>query len=161
MRDRFELVVTDGGRESAGFMGSTRDCVCRAVALVTGRPYMEVYDVINAEASRERSGSRKRGRRSSARAGVFKATTARVMDRFGLFWTPTMRIGSGCTVHLRPDELPQGVPLVVSVSGHVTAVVDGKIHDTHDPARDGTRCVYGYWTPRLVKHTHKDSTEEP
>lgn len=23
---------------------------------------------------------------------------------------------------------------------------DGVIRDTHDPSRDGTRCVYGYWT---------------
>lgn len=25
------------------------------------------------------------------------------------------------------------------------AVVDGVVRDTHDPSRDGTRCVYGYW----------------
>ena len=33
----------------------------------------------------------------------------------------------------------------MSVSKHITAVVDGVIHDTFDPSRDGTRCVYGYW----------------
>ncbi len=36
--------------------------------------------------------------------------------------------------------------LIVSVSKHMTAVIDGVIHDTHNPSRDGTRCVYGYWT---------------
>ncbi len=34
-----------------------------------------------------------------------------------------MQIGSGCTVHLRADELPSG-RLVVSVSRHLTAVID-------------------------------------
>ena len=57
-----------------------------------------------------------------------------------------MQIGSGCTVHLRADELPPG-RLVVSVSKHLTAVIDGVIHDTHDCSRRGTRCVYGYWQP--------------
>jgi hypothetical protein len=55
-----------------------------------------------------------------------------------------MQIGSGCTVHLKANELPAG-RLVVSVSKHLTAVVDGVIHDTHDCSRGETRCVYGYW----------------
>jgi hypothetical protein len=55
-----------------------------------------------------------------------------------------MGIGTGCTVHLRDGELPSG-RLVVSVSRHEVAVIDGVMHDTHDPSRDGTRCVYGYW----------------
>jgi hypothetical protein len=55
-----------------------------------------------------------------------------------------MSIGSGCTVHLRDGELPMG-RLIVSVSLHLVAVIDGIIHDTHDCSRDGTRCVYGYW----------------
>ena len=55
-----------------------------------------------------------------------------------------MAIGQGCTVHLRADELPAG-RLVVRLSRHVCAVVDGTVHDNHDPRRNGTRCVYGYW----------------
>lgn len=56
-----------------------------------------------------------------------------------------MQIGQGCEVHLRADELPPG-RLIVSVSKHVTAVINGVIHDTHDPSRDGTRCVCGYFS---------------
>jgi hypothetical protein len=56
-----------------------------------------------------------------------------------------MHIGSGCQVHLRREELPAG-RLVVQASKHVVAVIDGVIHDTHDSSRDGTRCVYGYWS---------------
>jgi hypothetical protein len=57
-----------------------------------------------------------------------------------------MRVGSGCRVHLRADELPPG-RLIVRVSKHVAAVIDGVIHDTFDCSRGGTRCVYGYFTP--------------
>ena len=66
------------------------------------------------------------------------------MAGLGFSWTPTMGIGTGCKVHLRDGELPQG-RLVVSVSKHYVAVIDGVIFDTHDCSRNGTRCVYGYW----------------
>jgi len=141
-------VYDDGGRKAAGYTGDTGDCVCRAVAIATGLPYQQVYDAINESAEIERPGARRgrqRGRRSSARTGVFKQTTRKFIEALGWTWTPTMTIGSGCTVHLRADELPPG-RLIVSVSKHLTAVVDGVVHDTHDPRRDGTRCVYGYWS---------------
>lgn len=57
-----------------------------------------------------------------------------------------MAIGQGTTVHLRADELPSG-RLVARVSRHVVAVIDGVAYDSHDPTRDGTRCVYGVWMP--------------
>jgi hypothetical protein len=136
------FVLDDGGRSAAGFKGKTGDCVVRAVAIATGRPYREVYDLVNELARRERPRG-KRGR-SSARTGVAKQTSARLMEALGGVWTATMSIGSGCKVHLRPEELPSG-RLVVSVSRHLVAVIDGVIHDTHDPSREGTRCVYGFW----------------
>jgi hypothetical protein len=139
-------VYNDGGRAAAGFKGDTGDCVTRAIAIATQLPYQEIYDLVNEEAQRERPGSKRRkGKRSSARTGVFKDTKRRVLERLGWTWTPTMQIGQGCTVHLRADELPAG-RLVVGVSRHSVAVIDGIIHDTHDPSRDGTRCVYGYWS---------------
>lgn len=56
-----------------------------------------------------------------------------------------MAIGSGCKVHLRSDELPTG-RIIVSVSKHYVAVIDGVLHDIYDPSRHGNRCVYGYWS---------------
>ena len=47
-----------------------------------------------------------------------------------------MKVGQGCKVHLREDELPSG-RIIVSVSKHLTAVIDGGCHDTYDPSRDG------------------------
>lgn len=96
------------------------------------------------ERKRERRSSRKRGT-SSARNGVHGATMRRYMESIGWRFVPTMTIGSGCKVHLRADELPSG-RIVCNVSKHYVAVIDGVIHDTHDPSRDGTRCVYGYYT---------------
>lgn len=138
-----EFTPNDGGRIAAGYKGSVGDCVCRSIAIATGKPYQEVYEALNALASTERTGKRKRGT-SSARDGVYKATIRRYMESIGWQWVPTMSIGQGCKTHLRADELPPG-RLVVSVSRHMTAVIDGVIHDTHDPSRDGARCVYGYF----------------
>lgn len=145
-----KFVYNDGGREAAGFKGSTGDCVCRAIAIATERPYKEIYDLINEYGKAERpnrktrKGNKYNGSRSSARTGVYKDTIRKIMEQFGWKWVPTMQIGQGCKVHLAEDELPSG-RLVVSVSRHCTAVIDGVINDTYDPSRDGTRCVYGYF----------------
>ena len=136
--------MNDGGRSAAGYKGTTGDCVVRAIAIATGKPYQEVYDAVNATAAGERRGKRKRGI-SNARTGVYKATIRRFLESLGWTWTPTMAIGSGCKVHLRAEELPTG-RLIVSVSKHLVAVIDGVINDIHDPQRGETRCVYGYWS---------------
>jgi hypothetical protein len=135
----------DGGRAAAGYRGKTGDCVVRSIAIATGLPYQHIYDMVNRASTRERTGTRKRGI-SNARTGVYKSTIHRVMKELGWTWTPTMQIGSGCKVHLRPNELPSG-RLIVSVSKHLTTMVDGIIYDTHDCSRRGKRCVYGYWQP--------------
>jgi hypothetical protein len=57
-----------------------------------------------------------------------------------------MGIGTGCRVHLRAGELPGG-RIITRLTGHLAAVIDGVVHDTEDPGRAGTRCVYGYWVP--------------
>jgi len=123
---------SDGGRAAAGYKGDAKDCVCRAIAIVTGRPYADVYAAITSIAGR------------SPRQGIRKADTRRIMEHFGGRWTATMTVGAGCTVHLTADELPGG-RIVASVSRHVVAMIDGVIYDNHDPRRAGRRCVYGYW----------------
>ena len=135
-------IYDDGGREAAGFKGSAGDCTVRSIAIVSGRPYREIYDELNELAKTERP--RKGRKRSSARNGVKRPTIRRYLEGQGFIWVPCMQIGSGCQVHLTKGELPAG-RLIVSVSKHITAVIDGVIHDTHDPQRDTGRCVYGYW----------------
>lgn len=138
------FTYNDGGRAAAGFRGDAGgDCVCRAVAVASRRPYLEIYNLIAKLALGERPRARN-GKRSTPRSGVFKGTSRRLMDALGFQWVSTMGIGTGCSVHLREGELPKG-RLVVSVSRHLVAVVDGVTYDTADPSRGGTRCVYGYW----------------
>ncbi len=133
------FIYADGGRAAAGFKGETRDCVTRAIAIATGQDYQAVYDDLNALAKARGEST------SSARTGVQKPTTRAYMASLGWAWVPCMGIGTGCTVHLAPGELPMG-RLVVQCSRHVVAVIDGVVHDTHNPSRGGTRCVYGYWS---------------
>lgn len=138
-----QFVYNDGGRAEAGYLGRTGDCATRAIAIATGEPYQKVYDLINDFAKSERTGKRKRGR-SNARIGVYTQCVRRVMKSLGWKWIPTMTIGQGCKVHLKAEELPKG-RLVVVVSKHYAAVIDGVLHDNHDCSRGETRCVYGYF----------------
>jgi hypothetical protein len=170
MSDGF--VIDDGGRRAAGFTNKATagDCVARAVAIASGRPYAEVYAFL-AEGNATQRVTKHSGRR--AHAGVRTAShgiwTKRkwfcdYMVSLGFRWVPTMAIGQGCTVHLTAAELPAG-RLIARLSRHYTAVIDGVIHDAYDPRRGAilgglgaddrhvvltpeSRCVYGYWIKR-------------
>ncbi len=170
-----KYVYDDGGRKAAGFTGSTGDCVTRAIAIATGQDYQTVYDALAAGNARQRK-SKRASKATGSRTAARGISTGRkwfkdYMAALGWVWTPTMLIGSGCKVHLTDGELPMG-RLVVAVSKHLTAVIDGVIHDTYDPQREGEivyghppvmvdgqlknpivrvtggRCVYGYWRQR-------------
>lgn len=135
----------DGGRVAAGFRGHAGDCVTRAIAIATGVPYADVYAALAAGMAASRGRHHSRGKRS-ARNGVFRNVYDPYLASLGWTWIPTSGIGQGCRVHLRADELPPG-RIIARVSRHLCAVVDGVVHDTDDPTRGGTRCVYGYWRP--------------
>jgi hypothetical protein len=138
-----KIVIDDGGRSAAGYVGNVGDCVTRAIAIATQKPYQEVYEALNQFAVNERKGKRKRGI-SNARNGVYRQTYQKYLESIGWMFTPTMGIGTGCRVHLRDGELPTG-RLICSCSKHLVAVIDGVIHDIHDPSRHGNRAVYGYY----------------
>jgi len=169
-------VFNDGGRSAAGFKGSAGDCVARSIAIAGGLPYADVYKRLADETGAQRVTKGRKAKGATARRGI---NTKRkwfkdYMASIGAVWTPTMEIGVGCKVHLNAKELPAG-RLVVSVSKHYTAVIDGVIHDAFDPRDRGEtiypngypkdqipkgarplssgggwvyapeRCVYGYW----------------
>lgn len=137
-----EFSYTDGGRAAAGYKGTAGDCVARAIAIASGLNYADVYTRL-ADGNASQRG-KKRGRTARSGIQVNRKWFKDYMTAIGFVLTPTMAVGSGCTVHLRADELPSG-RLVVMVSKHAVAVINGVIHDTHDCSRNGTRCVYGYW----------------
>lgn len=153
-----DFVHDDGGREAAGWKGKrARDCVTRAIAIASGRPYDEVYEALakgNAAQRIPRKGHKKR----SAGDGIIvqRKWFKDYMFGLGFKWRPLMRVGQGCQTHFNADEVPKTGRYVISLSKHYTAVIDGVIHDTFDPTRvtihteNGKqrlvdRCVYGWW----------------
>ena len=138
-------VLDDGGRSDAGFTGEAGDCVTRAIAIATQLPYLDVYRELHERERLRAARARTRAKRSP-REGVWPEVYRPYLEEtLGWRWTPTMSIGSGCRVHLRAEELPAG-RIIVRTSRHLAAVIDGVLRDTHDASRDGTRCVYGYWS---------------
>ena len=126
----------DGGMIAAGFKKPKKDCVVRAIAIVNQMTYAEANDLINQVAGKDVD---------ARNNGVNKKVWKDLMKQLGWTWTPTMLVGSGCKVHLVADELPMG-RLLVSVSKHLTVMIDGVIHDVYpNVARGGKRAVYGYW----------------
>lgn len=155
------FAYNDGGRSQAGYRGDTGDCFVRAAAIASGLTYQFIYDLVAEEASKERVNTKRRkGRRSSPRTGVFRATADRVLSRLGFEKVSVMAIGSGCTTHLRSGEIPSAGRLIVNLSKHFAAVVDGTLMDTHDCSRNGTRCVYSYWINKIDGCARFETQEE-
>lgn len=134
----------DGGRAAAGFKGHTGDCVARAISIASGRPYADVYAALASGNASQRitKGSAHhnatRGKLTAAHGIWTKRKWFKdYMTSLGFVWVPTMTIGSGTTVHLEPKELPPTGRYVVKVTHHLTALIDGVIHDTYDPRREG------------------------
>lgn len=123
----------DGGRSKYFNAGGVCDCVVRAASIASGMDYKEVYNL-----ARKLSGR-------TPRNGMTKSDSRKLMIALGFKWIPCMKIGTGCKVHLRSGEVPMSGRIVVSLSGHYCAVVDGVINDIYDCSRGGSRCVYGYW----------------
>ena len=176
--DKQAFNYNDGGRAAAGYRGNTGDCVVRAIAIATGKPYKEVYNALWAggiffkETSRTSVAKRMSDKTTSPRNGVNRRVYHPYLLSLGMVWTPTMFIGQGCRVHLQADELPGGI-LIVRVSKHLTTMVDGVINDTFNPQRGGSfyailngvktrgttpqRCVYGYYS--FPKTTNTNNRE--
>lgn len=127
-----DFVYDDGGRESAGYKGTTSDCVVRAIAIAAQMDYKTVYQALYSLSG------------ESPRNGVNKKFYKPYIESLGFEWVSVMGIGTGCRMRLAAGEIPEG-RLIVRLSRHLTAVIDKSVHDTYDPSRNGTRCVYGYW----------------
>ena len=140
------VIIDDGGRASAGYKGQANDCVCRAVAIATERPYQEIYDRLEAMIQ-AKFGPTKRP------PGVEALMHDGVMRALGWVWVPTSK------VHLRKDDLPSG-RLVVCISYHAVAVVDGVLHDTHDCSQYGTKSIRGYYKKDVSVHESMNSARK-
>ena len=111
----------DGGRKAAGYRGKTGDCVCRALAIISGRDYRECYIAL----ARANKAS---GRRRSARNGVKAAVYSRVFAEFGL---QKVKQGRGPKHTLSTAYRIYG-DCIVSTAKHLLAIKDGAVRDTFD-----------------------------
>ena len=149
-QSRLGFQRNDGGRLASGYKGETGDCVIRSIAIAAELPYAQVYEALRAanlayaDGKRDRLARQLNQRGSSPRNGNHRNVFHNYILAQGFQWVPMMKIGGGCQTHLRLNEIPPG-RVIVKVSKHLTAVIDGVIHDTHDPSRRGMRCVYGYY----------------
>lgn len=121
----------DGGRAASGRKGSAGDCVARALAILTGRPYDECYRrLADANADFEgRSRSRKiRKHGRSARNGVHKRAGRKVFSEFGLV---QVKIPPGPRPTFTEAHRIHG-DCIVSTTRHVCAIVGDELRDTFD-----------------------------
>ena len=129
-----DFVWNDGGRSACGFVGTTGDCVARAIAVATGRHYRDVYDEL--------------GKRSlkSPRNGVPVDVANAYLDARD--WQ-----SKSVTKDMRfvPQLLPKGVVIAYLTDtrgkqGHICTVIDHVIHDTWNATEDGCYYIRQYWT---------------
>lgn len=145
-----KFVKSDGGRAAAGYKSNVGDCVARAICNATGLPYTVVYDRLAIGNATQRVTKNTRRHSTCGKATASHGIWIRrkwfkdYMAELGFTWHPTMEVGSGCKVHLKENELPKG-KIVVVLSKHMAAVIDGVLHDNYDCSRGETRCVYGYY----------------
>lgn len=149
-----ELIISDGGRKAAGFKGHCGDCVVRAIAIASRRPYAEVYKEcakMNADYYKNHFPDHPRAGVHTARKGV--CTNHEIftdyMKNMGFVWYLPMRQGKACKIYLKDGDLPMG-RVIAKLRRHWVAVIDGVMYDTHNP---GDKCggqwpsrrVYGWW----------------
>jgi hypothetical protein len=126
------FVEDDGGRAQAGYKaGNVGDCVVRAIAIATRGDYKTIYKALS------RKGS-------SARNGVLPEIYDTYLKENGWEWVSCMK-DKHKRVHLNDYELPLRGRLILRLSKHVTAWIDGKLYDNYDCSRGGKRMVYGYY----------------
>ncbi|MCC7339286.1 MAG: DUF2786 domain-containing protein [Pirellulaceae bacterium] len=129
-----EFMWNDGGRAACGFVGTTGDCVTRAISIATGSVYRDVYTELG-EASQK---SPRRGMPVDIAASYLAKRDWQHCDGLGKTFD-----GEG---------LPDGVVILHLSSPqrrahHFCTVVDHVVHDTWDPSDDEDYVINRYWIP--------------
>ena len=113
----------DGGRADAGRKGNARDCVCRAICILTGRPYKQVYAEL-CEVHKAKTGKR------SARCGIHTNTAAcvRYLESIGV---TKVKLPKGPRPTWSEAHETYG-DCIVSTTHHWACIRDGALRDTDD-----------------------------
>lgn len=137
MSNQPTFIINDGGRAEAGYKGQVNDCVVRAVAIATEMPYKQVYQRMNIYLDFYAYGR-------TARQGIPLPIIQKFMKALGWKYVEAKQYGKHSSMHLNAKELPSG-RIIADMKGHVSAVIDGVIHDTWDASNGGETPVNGYW----------------
>jgi hypothetical protein len=124
----------DGGRYDAGYIGDVGDCATRAIAIATQTAYQAVYDDICTLAINDCG-------HAQAHMGATSSVIREYLECLGWTWNDSPG-------YLNAAELPGG-RLIVSMKGHLVAVVDGVINDLFDCSVGGTQKIKGYYSFEL------------
>lgn len=126
--------ITDGGRAEAGYKGVTGDCMIRALAIATERPYKEVYkDVFAYMKAHPTMWQRADPKRCSPRYGVPVETAKAYLAERGWAFIPREELVSVRGVD-NVDRLPLGTILVL-LPRHIFTMRNGVAFDVFEPKR--------------------------
>ena len=123
-----EYQFNKGGRKGDS---DTRDCVPRAIAIITGSDYYDVLKILQAAQKkyvdkrlrRKTKSTRPPVKGKSVQQGTYRQSYEKILKQLGgrkvTFpeWTPF-------------TEIPAKGKILVSGHAHVSAVIDGVLHDT-------------------------------
>jgi len=130
---KYTWEFNDGGRStSGGFIGFCGDCVTRAVSIISGRPYKDVYKDIGEVTN------------NTPRNGVRLMALQTYLESLGWVWHV-----HECTAEDLPESFfrsPKVLRVRTTSSSHAVAVANGCIYDTWDCLDDGC-VVFGWFEP--------------
>ena len=134
---RLSYEYDDGGRRDAGYKGDTGDCVVRAIAIVTGKPYKEVYRVMATEmkahgytASGNAYATSEKKLKTPRKRG--QLTVRKVQDKVkGMFGFKKVSLSRGVRPTFEEAHREYG-DCLASTTKHVVALKDGALRDTWD-----------------------------
>lgn len=126
-----KFIFNDGGRAAAGFRGKT-DCGIRAMAVSCEISYQEAR-----KRCKDASSMGKKGSKAVSR-GMYKDDMTAALKTLGWSWRKAPKfVGRKA----RCSDMPAG-RVIVRMSKHFAAVIDGVLHDTWDSSE---KMAYGYW----------------
>ena len=130
-------IKDDGGRADSGLKGKSGDCSVRAYAIATGRPYLQTQQEL-----KELTNAMTGGFEPSISGGVYLPVFNRFLLERG--W-----VANPCKGMYLKDA-PTDRTIIVSISRHFVAVMNGTVRDTWDCRNSRrTKCkspkMDGYW----------------
>jgi hypothetical protein len=140
----YPFVKTEGGKELSSTPKQKNDCSIRALVLVTGRPYDEIYSFL-----------KPLGR--DYNEGLANDTLRELMGRgcFGYSFQWIFFKAIKGESRMNPikfcRDFKEGTYLL-NIAGHVSTCIDGIIYDSFYQRPD--RCIYGAW--KVIKNEREN-----